>query len=83
MAKKLTNPPELTPAKRRTVAGLLLQAFVIHGVQLFVMGLGVYLAWAERRGWPPVVIAGGLALWMQTQLPTLPPWLERMRPNDD
>jgi hypothetical protein len=82
MAKKPTRP-ELTDKQKRTVGALILQAFAVRGVQVFVAGLSVYLAWAEKRGWPPIIIGGLLVAWIETQLPALPLWLDRMRPDDE
>ena len=82
MAKKPTRP-EMTAKQKHTVGALILQAFAVRGVQLFVIGLALYLAIAERRGWPAVVIGGGLALWIESQLPALPLWLDKMRSDDE
>ncbi|AEY69519.1 hypothetical protein AH2_0008 [Burkholderia phage vB_BceS_AH2] len=81
--KPKTTAAEFTPKQRRTVHALHMQAFAVHGIQIFVVGLGVYLAIAEKRGWPAVIIAGVLALYLQAHLPALPAWLEKMRPDDE
>lgn len=82
MPKKPTRP-ELTAKQQRTVHELNLQAFSVRGIQAFIMGLASYLAMFEGRGWPAFIIGGLLALWMESSLPALPPWLDRMRPDDE
>lgn len=79
MTKKETKPPELTPAQRREIDGLVMQGWAVRGVQIFIAGLGAYLAYFEGRGWPAFLIGLALAAWMQTQLPAAPKWAEELR----
>jgi len=76
------TPPGLTEKQRREVAALNLQAWTVRGVQLAVVLLGAGLAVFDGRGWPAFVIGCALAVWMQTQLPALPAWAEKLRPDD-
>lgn len=78
----MNDKPEFTESERREIAALSMQGGVVRGLQIFIIGLGAYLAVFEGRGWPSFVIGCGLALWIQTKLPILPAWLERLRPRD-
>jgi len=77
-----SDQPGLTPAQRREIAALLAQGYAIRGLQMFLVALGAGLAVFDGRGWPAFLIGLALAAWMQTQLPALPPWLEKQRPQD-
>lgn len=78
----MSDKPELTENQRREVAALNVQAWTVRGLQLFLVALGGGLAIFDGRGWPAFLIAAALAAWLQTQLPVLPGWLEKLRPDD-
>jgi len=50
MTRRLKKHADLPSAKRSTVHSLLFQAFMVRGIQIFIVGLGVYLAIFEGRG---------------------------------
>ena len=70
-------------AWRREVNALLVQAGAVRGLQLFVALLGAALAVFDGRGWPSFIIGAGFAAWLQTQLPPLPPWAQRIKDTRD
>ena len=72
----------MTPKQRKQVTALLAQAWAVRGVQLFIIGLGVYLAIWDKRGWPAVLVAAGCAAWLQTQLPPIPEWAKKLQQDD-
>jgi len=74
--------PDFTPRQKREIDLLLAYARMVRGAQVGIAALGAYLATVENRGWPAFLIGIAIALWMQTQLPALPPWLEKQRPKD-
>jgi hypothetical protein len=77
------TPAPLTKRQRSTVYRLNSEAWAVRGVQMFVVGLGAYLAICKGRGWPALIIACLLALYFNAYLPALPLWLEERRPSDD
>ena len=74
---------EPTAKQRREVNALLVQAGAVRGLQLFVALLGAALAVFDGRGWPAFIVGAGFAAWMQSQLPPLPPWAQRIKDTRD
>lgn len=74
---------KLSHKQRREVSTLKVNAYAMRGVQLFVIGLAVYLAIAENRGWPCIVIGLFLAAWFEAHLPTLPDWLAKLKEENE
>lgn len=75
----MTMQTKLTPEQRRIVDALNCQAWAVRGLQIFIVGLAVYLTVFDGRGWPAFIIGLLLAVWLQTQLPALPSWAEELR----
>lgn len=73
------NDDDLTREETDELSALVIQGWAIRGVQLFIVGLGAYLAYFGGRGWPAFIIGCGLAVWLQTQLPIAPAWTDRFR----
>lgn len=75
----MTLKTKLSTEQRRVVNALLVQAWSIRGLQIFIAGMGAYMAAFGGRGWPAFLIGLALAAWLQTQLPPLPDWAKKMR----
>lgn len=74
----IAPPPVLTLEQQSELDSLVAQGHALRGVQIFIAGLGGYLAIFEGRGWPAFLIGLALAAWMQTQLPHAPPWAQQL-----
>ena len=69
----------MTNDQEKEVHKLLVQAWTVRALQVFISALGVYLAICEKRGWPAFLVGIGCALWFQTRLPVAPDWAEKLR----
>lgn len=74
---------EPTAKQRRELGGLLWQAGAVRGLQFFIVALGAGLAIFDGRGWPAFIIGAAFAAWLQTHLPRLPPWAQRIKDKRD
>lgn len=74
---------QLTKKQRADVRRLNFSIGIVRGVQLGTLILGTCLSLFTDRGAVPFVLACVLALAMNSALPELPPWLEKMRPPED
>jgi hypothetical protein len=83
MKQKNKKPEQrqFTPDQQKEIAAIHLHIAGVRGMQLFIIGLGAYLAHYGGRGWPSFIIGVCLAIWMQFQMPVLPEWLEKHRPK--
>lgn len=79
----MAEKSDLTPNQKRKVNAMLAQAFSVRGVQLAIVAFGVCLAVLDRRGWPAALIAVCLAAYGQIFLPVRPPWLDKLRQDED
>ena len=73
------SPEHLTKAQCQEIKSLHTHAWIIRGLQFFILVLSTYLAVFEGRGWPSLIIGALVAVWLQRHLPILPTWLENLR----
>lgn len=75
------NKITLSKKQQGVMSGLRMHAYAVRGIQLFAISLGVWAWLFDNRGLAPVAIMAVVALALQTQLPVLPDWLEKHRPE--
>ena len=75
----MTLRTALNTEQKRLIRALMVQAWTIRTLQIFIAGLGAYMAAFGGRGWPALLIGIALAAWFQTQLPAMPEWAEKLR----
>jgi len=82
MQKKLSRLENFAPDQLRKIQYLHAQVVIVRVTQLiFIVWFGADAIFSD--GGRAVIILGIVMVsWLQTQLPVLPPWLEKYRPKD-
>jgi len=70
-----------TDDEKLQIAILRVHVGFVRGIQIFILAAGIYFAIFGGRGWVSVICALILVAWLQSQMPELPPWLERYIPK--